>query len=209
MSSPKHKAYGESETKVRPGESLFDRELEKAPAAWRWREWMNRVEAVIFASGSVVVREELHRVIGADANLDMLIEDIQAELKGRPYELVAVGGGWMHRTRTQYSDAIHAAADTGEKNIDLNEAEMAVLCAIAYHQPLSRDGLKDMFGKEINRDLINRLRFKGLIGIGPRSPQRGAPHTFVTTPEFLALFDMQSLRELPELQRTYMDKNII
>lgn len=76
---------------------------------------------------------------------------------------------------------------------------MAVLCAIAYHQPLSRDGLKDMFGKDINRDLLNRLRFKGLIGNGPKSPHRGAPHTFVTTPEFLALFDMQSLRDLPEL----------
>lgn len=181
------------------GERLFDRELDDLPQDLRWREWMNRVEAVIFASGSVVQREELHRVIGQSANLDMLIEDIQAELKGRPYELVAVGGGWMHRTRAQYSDAIQAAADTGEKNIDLNEAEMAVLCAIAYHQPLSRDGLKDMFGKDINRDLINRLRFKGLIANGPKSPYRGAPHTFVTTPEFLALFDMQSLRELPEL----------
>lgn len=199
MRSPKQKSFNENETKVRPGERLFDRELEEAPAAWQWREWMNRVEAVIFASGTVVQRDELQRVIGADANLDMLIEDIQAELKGRPYELVSVGGGWMHRTRAQYSDAIHAAADTGEQNIDLTEAEMAVLCAIAYHQPLSRDGLKDMFGKDINRDLINRLRFKGLIGIGPKSPHRGAPHTFVTTPEFLALFDMQSLRELPEL----------
>lgn len=181
------------------GEGLFDRELADLPQGLRWREWMNRIEAVIFASGSVVQRDELLRVIGAEANLYMLIEDIQVELKGRPYELVAVGGGWMHRTRAQYSDAIHAAADTGEKNIDLNETEMAVLCAIAYHQPLSRDGLKDMFGKEINRDLINRLRFKGLIGNGPKSPHRGAPHTFVTTPEFLALFDMQSLRDLPEL----------
>ncbi|MEP2980450.1 MAG: SMC-Scp complex subunit ScpB [Lentilitoribacter sp.] len=142
---------------------LFDRELNEAPAAWRWREWMCRVEAVIFASGTVVDRQSLQRVIGKDANLDQLIEDIQAELKGRPYELASVGGGWMHRTKVQYSYAIHAAADTGDKSVDLNEAEMAVLCAIAYHQPLSRDGLRDMFGKDINRDLLNRLRFKGLI----------------------------------------------
>lgn len=184
------------------GERLFDRELADLPQGLRWREWMNRVEAVIFASGKIVPRDELRRVIGRDANLDMLIEDIQSELKGRPYELIPVGGGWMHRTRVQYSDAIHAAADTGEKTVDLNEAEMAVLCAIAYHQPLSRDGLKDMFGKDINHDLINRLRFKGLIGNGPKSPHRGAPHTFVTTPEFLALFDMQSLRDLPELDHS-------
>lgn len=180
---------------------LFDRELKDAPAAWRWREWMNRVEAVIFASGTVVDRQSLTRIIGQSANLDMLIADIQAELQGRPYELVAMAGGWMHRSRAQYADAIHTAADTGEQKIDLNEMEMAVLCAIAYHQPISRDGLKGMFEKEINRDLLARLRFKKLIGNGPKSPQRGAPHTFVTTPEFLALFDMQNLRDLPELDQ--------
>lgn len=180
---------------------LFDRELEEAPAAWRWREWMNRVEAVIFASSKIVPREVLQKVIGQSANLDMLIEDIQAELQGRPYQLVAMAGGWMYRTRAQYADAIHAAADTGEQRIDLNEMEMAVLCAIAYHQPISRDGLKDMFKKYINRDLLARLRFKKLIGNGPKSPHRGAPHTFVTTPEFLTMFDMQSLRDLPELNQ--------
>lgn len=177
----------------------IDRELDELPQELRWREWMNRVEAVIFASGKIVSRDMLQRVIGQSTNLDMLIEDIQAELQGRPYELIAMAGGWMHRTRAQYSDAIHATADTGEQKIDLNEAEMAVLCAIAYHQPLSRDGLKDMFEKDINRDLLNRLRLKGLISNGPKSPHRGAPHTFVTTSEFLVMFDMHSLRDLPEL----------
>ena len=38
-----------------------------------------------------------------------------------------------------------------------------------------------------------------LIGNGPKSPRHGAPHTFVTTAEFLAMFDLQSLRDLPEL----------
>lgn len=183
----------------RQPDQLFDRDLTDLPQSLRWREWLNRVEAVIFASGKIVPRDELQRVIGREANLDMLIEDIQSELKGRPYELIPVGGGWMHRTRAQYSDAIHAAADTGERMVDLNEAEMAVLCAIAYHQPISRDGLKNMFEKEISRDLLARLRFKKLIGNGPKSPHRGAPHTFVTTREFLAMFDMQNLRDLPEV----------
>lgn len=178
---------------------LFDRDLADLPQGLRWREWMNRVEAVIFASSKIVPREILQKLIGKSANLDMLIEDIQAELQGRPYELVSMAGGWMHRTRAQYADAIHTAADTGEQRIDLNEMEMAVLCAIAYHQPISRDGLKGMFGKDINRDLLARLRFKKLIGNGPKSPHRGAPHTFVTTPEFLVMFDLQNLRDLPEL----------
>lgn len=179
--------------------ALLDLELDDLPQELKWREWMNRVEAVIFASAKPVGREDLIRVIGRNANLDLLIEDIQAELKSRPYELVAVVGGWVHRTRSHYTDAIHIAADLGEQRLTFNETEMSVLCAVAYHQPVSRAQLAEIFGHEINRDVFNRLRSMDLIANGPTSPRRGAPHTFVTTDEFLATFDLQSLRDLPEL----------
>jgi hypothetical protein len=57
-------------------------------------------EAVIFASREPVSREVLARVVGPACNLDLLIDDIRAELRGRPYDLVPVAGGWHHRTRT-------------------------------------------------------------------------------------------------------------
>ena len=72
---------------------------------------------------------------------------------------------------------------------------------IAYHQPITRDGLKDVFGKEISRDLIGRLRARGLIGTGPRSPRRGAPYTYVTTEQFLIAFDLESLQDLPDREQ--------
>ena len=181
-----------------PG-GVFDRELEDLPQDLRWREWMGRIEAVLFASASPVDRDDLVRVIGQGASVEMLIEDIQAELIGRPYELAQVAGGWMLRTRTQFADAIKAAADLGEQTLAFTKMEMGVLCAIAYHQPIDRAGLKEIFGKEVSRDLLARLRFKDLIASGPRAPRPGAPHTFVTTPEFLATFDLQTLRDLPEL----------
>jgi chromosome segregation and condensation protein ScpB len=130
----------------------------------------------------------------------MLIEDIQEELAGRPYELAEVAGGWMFRTKTQFAEAIKAAADLGEQTLAFTEMEMGVLCAIAYHQPIDRAALKDIFGKEVSRDLLARLRFKDLIASGPRAPGPGAPHTFVTTETFLTTFDLQSLRDLPELE---------
>ncbi len=180
--------------------SVFDRELEDLPQELRWREWMGRIEAVLFASASPVGHEDLVRVIGQGASIDILIEDIQAELVGRPYELVQVATGWMFRTKAQFAEAIKAAADLGERSLAFNETEMAVLCAVAYHQPITRDGLKEIFGKEISRDLLARLRYTDMIANGPKAPRPGAPHTFVTTPEFLATFDLQSLRDLPELE---------
>jgi len=179
----------------------LDIELEDLPPELRWREWMGRIEAVIFASASPVSREDLARVVGQGVSVDLLIEDVVTELKGRPYELMAVADGWLMRTRVQFAQAIRVAADVNEQLMDLNEFEVAVLAAVAYHQPLTRDGLKDIFGKDISRDLIGRLRLRDLISTGPRSPRAGAPYTYVTTPQFLVAFDLQSLRDLPDMEQ--------
>ena len=181
------------------GDGLFDRELADLPQELRWREWMGRIEVVLFASSSPVGRDDLARVVGQGASVDVLIADIQAELTGRLYELARASGGWMFRTKTRFADAIKAAADLGDQSLAFTEMEMGVLCAVAYHQPIDRAGLKDIFGNEVSRDLLARLRFKDLIALGPRSARPGAPHTFVTTETFLVTFDMQSLRDLPEL----------
>ncbi|MBR9839187.1 MAG: SMC-Scp complex subunit ScpB [Rhodobacteraceae bacterium] len=188
-----------SRAKKPRGDAAFDRELAELPPELRWREWMGRIEAVLFASAAPVSREDLARVVGQGASVELLIGDIQAELAARPYELAQVGGGWMLRTRTRFAEAIRAAADVGAQALPFTETELGVLCAIAYHQPIDRAGLAEIFGKEISRDLLTRLRMRELIATGPRSPRPGAPHSFVTTETFLATFDLQSLRDLPEL----------
>lgn len=176
----------------------LDTDLEDLPPDLRWREWMGRIEAVIFASATPVPRADLAKVVGQGVSVDLLIEDIQAELANRSFEIVCVADAWLMRTRVQFADAVRAAADVGDQLLDLSEFEVAVLASIAYHQPLSRDGLKDIFGKEISRDLIGRLRAQELITTGPRSPRAGAPYTYVTTTHFLLVFGMDSLRDLPD-----------
>jgi segregation and condensation protein B len=186
---------------ARRAETGLDRDLADLPPDLRWREWMCRIEAVLFASANPVARDHLARVVGQGASVDLLIEDLAVDLEGRPYEVAQVGGGWMLRTKPAYAPAIRAAADVGAQALNLSEFDLAVLAAIAVHQPISRDGLKDIFGKEISRDLIGRLAERDLIGTGPREPRRGAPYTFVTTETFLAAFGMESLRDLPDLEQ--------
>jgi segregation and condensation protein B len=166
----------------------------------RWHVWMRRIEAVLFASAAPVPRADLARVVG-NVSVDQLIEDLAADLEGRSFEVARVADGWTLRTRTVYAPAIRAAADVGDQNLDLSEFDTAVLAAIAYHQPITRDGLKDIFGKEISRDLIGRLNAQDLIATGPRSPRRGAPYTFVTTDRFLMAFGLENLRDLPDKEQ--------
>jgi len=139
----------------------LDRELSDLPPELRWREWMRRIEAVLFASASPVPREDLARVVGQGASVDLLVEDLATDIEGRAFEITQVAGGWMFRTRAAYAPAIRSAGDVGDQLLDLSEFDAAVLAAIAYNQPITRDGLKDIFGKEISRDLIGRLHARG------------------------------------------------
>lgn len=193
-------AVAKQRSPERKGRAALDRELDDLSQELRWREWRGRIEAVLFASSKPVSRDQLARVVGQGASIELLIGDIQAELIGRPYQLSRVSGGWMFKTRAQFVDAISEVKDLSLPSPKFTEMELAVLCAVAYHQPIDRAGLKDMFGKEVSRDLLARLRYKDLIASGPRSPRPGAPHTFVTTETFLVTFDLQSLRDLPELE---------
>ena len=178
----------------------FDTDLVELPDELRWRQWMGRVEAVIFASAKPVSREVLARVLGQDCNLDLIIDDIRAELAGRPYDLVAVAGGWRHRTRKGFADAIRTAAGLGDQIRPLSQSEMLILTMIAYHQPITRGELSEFTGREVSRDVIGQLRSRGFIAAGPRSPQPGAPYTFVTTPAFLSKFGLDTLRDLPDIE---------
>jgi chromosome segregation and condensation protein ScpB len=128
------------------------------PPGARWREWMNRVEATIFAVSEPVTRETLARIVGKTCSIDLLIDDIREELRGRPYDLVAVAGGWKHLTRPAYADAICTAVGTSERAVDLTQSEVLVLMCIAYFQPITRAELSSFFGKDISRDLIGNLR---------------------------------------------------
>lgn len=185
---------------VNGGGSLFDRELDHLPPEARWREWMNRVEATIFAASEPVTRSVLARVVGVGCNLDLIIDDIREELRDRPYDLVAVAGGWKHLTRPAYADAIRTAVGADERIVDLSQSEVLVLMCIAYFQPITRAELSAFFGREISRDLIGTLRGSGFIASGPRSPTPGAPYTYVTTKQFLLQFGFNSLRDLPDVE---------
>jgi len=192
-----------SRPKKREQQPLFDPELAELPDGARWREWLGRVEAAIFASPAPVPREALARLVGKNCNLDDLLSDIRDELRLRPYELVQVAGGWQLRTKPRYADAIRAL-DNGARDVgppELTPTELLTVTTIAYLQPATRGELSRLVGKEVSRDIIGRLKSLELIVAGPRAPEPGAPYAYVTTRKFLEVFGLASLRELPDIEK--------
>ena len=127
-----------SRPKRRERESPFDPDLAELPEAARWREWMGRVEAAIFAAPSPSPREALAKLVGKNCKLDDLIADIVDELRARPYEVVFVAGGYQLRTKPRFAGAIRAANAGTLRDAGLPEltpTELLAVTAIAYLQP--------------------------------------------------------------------------
>ena len=187
----------------RDDEVSLDVELADLPAAARWREWMLRVEAAIFASQKPVTREALVRLVGEACRFDDLIADLIHELRGRPYDLTLVAGGYALRTKTRFAPAIRAAHPGlgGDDVAELTRTETFALTAIAYLQPVTRGEISRLAGREISRDVIAALKRHGLIDGAIRAPQPGAPFAYVTTRTFLEAFGLASLRDLPDLEQ--------
>ena len=192
-----------SRPKRREQEPLFDPELADLPEGARWREWLGRVEAAIFASPDARAARGARRDwSGRIAISTIFYADIRDELRARPYELVFVAGGWQLRTKARYADAIRAlnngARDAGPP--ELTPTELLAVTTIAYLQPATRAELSRLLGKEVSRDIIGRLKGLDLIAAGPRAPEPGAPYAYVTTRKFLEVFGLASLRELPDIE---------
>jgi segregation and condensation protein B len=140
----------------RNGDENLDVELTDLPPAARWREWMLRVEAAVFASARPVPRETLVRLVGEACRFDDLIADLIHELRSRPYDLTLVAGGYALRTKTRFAPAIRAAhPGLGSDEVaELTRTETFALTAIAYLQPVTRGEISRLAGREISRDVI-------------------------------------------------------
>jgi segregation and condensation protein B len=89
-----------------------------------------------------VPREALVRLVGQDCRFDDLIVDLIHELRGRPYDLVQVAGGYALRTKTRFAPAVRAAHPGwgGDDVAELTRTEAFALTAIAYLQPGHQGG---------------------------------------------------------------------
>ena len=183
-------------------ESL-DVELADLPPAARWREWMLRVEAAIFASARPVPRETLVRLVSENCRFDDLIADLMHELRGRPYDLTLLAGGYALRTKTRFAPAIRAA-HPGLGRDDVAElTRTGDLCAhrdrlsAAGHQggDIETGGARDQPRCHRRLEATRAYRRRD-----PR-PQPGAPFAYVTTRKFLEAFGFASLRDLPDIDR--------
>ena len=159
------------------------------------------LEALLLVSDDSVPATELARAAGAEpGEVASALAELAAEYAdaNRGIQLREVAGGWRLFTHPAYHDRVADYVLSWDTR-RLSQAALETLAIIAYHQPVTREGVKAIRG--VNSDgVISSLREKGLVREVGRERDRGQAQLWGTTRLFLEHFGLRSLRELPPLE---------
>jgi segregation and condensation protein B len=108
-----------------------------------------------------------------------------------------IDGAFQFVTRAENFDYLQRLC-TPIKEKRLSKAALEVLAIIAYRQPVTKGEINMIRGVKCER-LVEGLVRKGLVEETGRSGAVGRPLLYGTTSSFLRHFDLESLRELPDI----------
>ncbi|WP_200799631.1 SMC-Scp complex subunit ScpB [Thermophilibacter provencensis] len=159
------------------------------------------LEALLLVSDDSVPATELARAAGAEpGEVASALAELAAEYAdaNRGFQLREVAGGWRLFTHPAYHDEVADYVLSWDTR-RLSQAALETLAVIAYHQPVTREGVRAIRG--VNSDgVIGSLKEKGLVREVGRERDRGQAQLWGTTRLFLEHFGLRSLRDLPPLE---------
>jgi len=158
------------------------------------------LEAVLFASAAPVQTLRLVRLFHAwprgavSEALGALSRRLEAD--GRGLRLVESAGGWQLRSAPECAAWVRRFFT--DKPPRLSRAMLETVAVVAYRQPVTRGEIEAVRG--VNCDaVLNALLARSLVRVCGRRPSPGRPVEYGTTAEFLDLFSLRDLTELPPL----------
>jgi segregation and condensation protein B len=158
------------------------------------------IEAILFLENEAMDTKNLARISGlsreaVDIALPQLAAHYQSEQHG--IELIESGGSWQFLPKRELWD--HFKERYGRKNEQkLSKAALETLSIIAYSQPITRSEIDSIRGVS-SEGSLKILAMRNLIQEVGKKDAPGRPVQFGTTREFLKLFRLNSIADLPKL----------
>jgi len=161
------------------------------------------LESLLFvADGPLTVQRFVEVLDGVDKEtIHALILELQSELEApsRGLQLVEVAGGYQLRTAKVNADWVKKFL--GGRPARMGRATLETLAIIAYRQPITKAEIESIRGVDVD-GVITTLLERNLIRAVARKDVPGRPFLYGTTGEFLQLFNLKDLTELPTLKET-------
>lgn len=160
---------------------------------------IDKIFAVLFVADSPATVAEVAQALEvAIPEIEEAIEKLGGKLShDGPLQIVRIAGGYQICTKPEYSDVV--ARFLKPQAQKLTRSVMEVLAVVAYKQPITGPEIDGVRGVQSDYG-INQLIEKRLVAEVGRKQAPGRPILYGTTQQFLHLFNLDKIEDLPNLE---------
>jgi segregation and condensation protein B len=164
-----------------------------------------RLEALLMAGDRAMTEARLAELLGltgkgTTTQIRAAIDELNRtyEDTGRAFRIERLAGGWQVLTTPEYGPLLHRLYQDRQQT-RLSQAALETLAIIAYRQPIIRAEIEAIRGVACG-EVLRGLMERRLIKIVGRAEELGRPMLYGTTREFLKVFGLSGLDDLPEVE---------
>ena len=172
-------------------------------------ELQRAIEAILFAAGERIEVSRLAMVLEVDPKeISMAADALADELafNRRGIRIIRLEDGYQMVSSGEMADYITKALET-RKPPKLSSSQLETLTIIAYYQPATKAMVEQIRGVD-SAYSITALLNKKLIEDAGRLNVPGRPIQYRTTPDFLRTFALNSLEDLPEIEKVNLGEPV-
>ena len=172
-------------------------------------ELQRAIEAILFAAGERIEVSRLAMVLEVDPKEICVAADALADefaFNRRGIRIIRLEDGYQMVSSGEMADYITKALET-RKPPKLSSSQLETLTIIAYYQPATKAMVEQIRGVDSGYS-ITALLNKKLIEDAGRLNVPGRPIQYRTTPDFLRIFALNSLEDLPEIEKVNLGEPV-
>ncbi|MDD4834180.1 MAG: SMC-Scp complex subunit ScpB [Lutispora sp.] len=159
------------------------------------------VECILFVSGDPVSLKDLAGVLDIDQGtlkkiINQLMDDFDDETRG--IKIIEINGSYQMCSKSEFYEFVEKLFKPKAKG-GLSQASLETLSIIAYKQPITKSSIDSIRGVKSDA-CITRLVEKEIIKEIGRMDTPGRPILYGTTDNFLRLFGLKNIGDLPTLK---------
>lgn len=158
------------------------------------------VEAILFLEAEPMDLKSICRISGLSKEVVLAVmEKIRNQYanEGHGIELIELGGGYLFSPKKEFWEVLKERYGKKQEG-KLSRAALETLAIIAYSQPITRAEIENLRGVSAD-SMIKLLLSKNLIREVGKKDAPGRPVQYGTTKEFLKMFGLKSIADLPKL----------
>ena len=163
----------------------------------------NIIEALLISAEEALTIEQIQQVL--ESVTPAIIKEQIDRLKkdyldtNRSFKINEIAGGYQIATREEFAPYLRKLYNV--KHVErLSRPSLETLAIIAYKQPVTRLDIESIRGVNVD-GVLRSLSEKNLIKIKGRKEVVGRPYIYGTSRLFLEYFGLNSLEDLPDIEK--------